>query len=211
MNPYRQKDKKKKSFSFRHAGPVDAFFWSFALGSVGLATLAGLSLTMIRVSADTTANTTASVTVSSSCALVATVDSAHTAELTPGVFQDNIGKTTFTATCNDANGYDIYAVGYTNTEFGRNDMLGSNTGRTIDTGTATSGESSNWGMKLTAVNNSVAPTITTGYTANHAVPDDYTKVASYSGSTMTEMSGSKFETTYAVYPASTQAPDTYVG
>ena len=183
-------------------GAVFAFFFMI---------LAGVMLTTSRAKAADTVSSNTSVTVSSSCQLDSVVDIAHEAEVTASTYLPDIGKTTITATCNDVNGFDVYAVGYTNTEYGRNDMLGAATGRTIDTGTATSGGTSNWAMKLASVAGTVSPTITTGYNAYHAIPDDYTKVATYSGSTAAVATGSQFETTYAVFAASTQAPDTYNG
>ena len=176
-----------------------------------LTVLVGTVLASVRAAASDTVQSRAAVTVSSSCQLEAEVDTAHEAEVTASTYRDNIGQTTITATCNDVNGYAVYAIGYTNTEFGRNDMLGENTGRTIATGSATSGSVSNWAMKLTAVSGAVAPTIETGYQAYHAVPDEYEKVASYGGSTVNYVAGSQFRATYATYVASDQAPDTYVG
>ena len=190
---------------------LDKAMWGVALSSVAVVAVAGAVMSAVKVVADSPQSTQAAVTVTSSCQLAQHVDTAHEAEVVASTYRNNIGKTTFTATCNDANGYDIYAAGYTNTEFGRNDMLGQNSGWTIVTGTATSGDTSNWAMKLTAVEGEVAPDITTDYDDYHAVPDDYVKVASYVGSTMEEPTGSQFESTYAAYVSSTQAADTYLG
>ncbi len=173
--------------------------------------LVAFFITMSRANADDTATSEALVTVTSTCRLGAVIDSSHQASITAGTYQADIGKTTISAQCNDVNGFDVYAIGYTNTEFGRNDMLGTTTGRTMDTGTATSGKVSGWAMKLNPVASAVAPTITTGYEAYHAVPDDYIKVATYANSTMAVDDGSEFETTYAVYASSSQAPDIYSG
>ena len=178
---------------------------------LGLTILAGLGLMSARARASETVQTQASVTVSSSCQLDATTNSAHEKDVAPGTYEHDIGKTTISATCNDANGYAVYAIGYTNTEFGRNDMLGTNTGRTIDTGTATSGTDSSWAMKLTSVAGDVAPTIETAFQSYNEVPDEYTKVASYGNSTANYAAGSQFEATYAAYVSSEQTPDTYVG
>ena len=186
--------------------------YSFMLaGVVVLGFLVSLALVAGRANADSDDSATldTSVIVTSTCRLGAVTDKAHTATITAGTYQADIGKSTISASCNDVNGFDVYAIGYTNTEFGRNDMLGASTGRTIDTGTATHGDDSGWAMKLAAVAGAVSPTITTGYDAYHTVPDDYIKVATYSGSTAAAAKGSQFETTYAVYASSLQAPDTY--
>lgn len=167
-----------------------------------------------KANADDTAQTTASVTVSSSCMLNATVEEPHEAEIVASTYKANIGKTILKSTCNDVNGYSIYAIGYTNTEWGRNDMLGTNTGRTIPTGTTTgsnSTDASSWSMKLTAVNGTYTPTVVNGFNNYKEIPDEYTKVASLNKATGIGNDSSDLETTYAVFAAGTQAPDTYVG
>ncbi len=167
-------------------------------------------LAMPATHADTSV-VSATITVASSCSMSSDTDTAHSAELSPGVYRSGIGETTITTICNDANGYAIYAIGFTNSELGRNDMLGQSSGRTINTGTAESGSTSNWAMQLTAVDNSVAPTIATGYDSYHGVPGEYTKVVSYANSTMANDAGSKFKITFAGYVSSTQAADIYDG
>lgn len=78
-----------------------------------------------------------------------------TASVDSGTYKDNIGKTTIKATCNDSQGFSIYAIGYTNEEYG-NTVLKPTTldspQNDIATGTATNGDTSNWAMKLTAGN-----------------------------------------------------------
>lgn len=179
--------------------------------ALGLTVLCGQLLMASNSFAEDNVSTQARVSVTSTCGLTAVQGSAHEATITAGTYQSGIGETTITALCNDANGYAVYAVGYTNTEFGRNDMLGQTTGRTIATGTATSGDTSNWAMMLTAVDNSVAPTIATGFNVYHAVPSEFTKVASYSNTTTTNPAGSSFKTTYATFVAGAQAADDYYG
>ena len=70
-------------------------------------------------SADTTATASASVTVSAACSLAATNTAPHTAIINPGVYQADIGITTLRATCNDPDGFAIYAIGYTDTTYGK--------------------------------------------------------------------------------------------
>lgn len=209
-----QRFRKSKNKNRKHA-THNASLYAATFEVMGLVMLATCFVTASSstMAADTT-STTASVTVSTSCQMSSVVDTAHTATVPGGTYQSNIGKTTLTSICNDANGYAIYAIGYTNTEFGRNDMLGSSTGRTIATGTATSGTTSNWAMKLTPVSGDYAPTIESdtegSFASYHSVPDEYTKVASYANNT-DDVVGSKLETTYAVFVASGQDPDTYTG
>ena len=202
---------KNRRWGVRRWEALDKAWASVVLGGVAVMGVAAMVLVSARAMAVDSGAVPASVTVASSCELGQHVDTAHEAEVVASTYRDNIGKTTFTVACNDANGYDVYAVGYTNTEFGRNEMLGANTGWVIETGTAESGDTSNWAMKLTSVTGEVAPTITTGYDDYHAIPDDYTKVAGFNSSTVGHGVGSQFETTYAAYVQSLQPADTYVG
>lgn len=172
--------------------------------------LSAIVLVGTRVFATETSSSLASVMVSSTCQLDSVNNQAHQATVNPSTYRDNIGKTTISTLCNDNSGYAIYTIGYTNTEFGRNDMLGTETGRTINTGTATSGLESNWAMKLTAVTGTHTPTIITGFSDYHAIPNEYTKTVSYPSSTGISVS-SDFEMTYATFVAGNQPPDTYVG
>ena len=181
-------------------------------------------------SAETTTTSSASVTVAMVCSMTANIEEGdeHTATLVPGVYSgsysvdgdtpysDGIGKTTLTAICNDASGYAIYAVGYTGDTYGDNTLVGVASDETIATGTATSGNTSNWAMKITKVTdiaeayNPANLTITNSFDSFHAVPDKYTKVASYSSATDMSL-GSKVNTTYAAYIEPMQTTDTYVG
>ena len=177
---------------------------------------------------------TAAVSVGNACSMTANTTSAHNATLMPGMYSvsyndgsgtpyaNGIGSTTLTTICNDNDGYAIYAVGYTGntTTSGNTNLVGTTTGATIATGTNTSGDTSNWAMKLTKVtdtsvsynpNNLTIESDTNGtYSNYHIVPSDYTKVASYSSTTDTTK-GSKLTTTYAAYIGPSQAADTYVG
>ena len=152
------------------------------------------------------------ITIPSSCSLANTVGSAHTATIENGVYQENIGETTFKVFCNDSEGFSVYSVGYTNDEFGNNTLKPAvvDNSNAVATGTATSGSTSNWAMKLSAVSGTYAPTLETGFNDYHVIPDDYTKVASYSSNTDTT-TGSSFKSTYSAFISQTQLADSYTG
>ncbi len=181
----------------------------------------GVAMSAPGVFADTSRVSTAVVSIPSACSVAATVNSEHTATLLNGIYSgdDNypngIGSTTMKVVCNDASGFAIYAVGFSGDEYGVTNMLGTNTSATIPTGTATSGDNSQWAMKLAKVTDSTAYnpanlTITNNYDAYHVVPSDYEKVVSFSSATDQTL-GSKFTLTYAAYVSATQAADAYVG
>ena len=153
-----------------------------------------------------------SIEVPVACTMTSTVNTAHTATANVGTYQENIGETTFNVICNDANGFAVYAIGYSDDTYGNTTMKPSTlaVSNAIATGTATSGNTSNWAMKLTAVSGDYAPTLETGFNAYHAVPAEYTKVVSYSSNTDSS-SGSSFKSTYAAFVASAQPADTYTG
>ena len=189
---------------------------NFALaGIVGFTILAGALLSIPSVLADNEAVDTVTITIPSACSLTSTVSSAHTATLDSGTYEDEIGTTTLKTICNDSDGFSLYAIGYTDDEYG-NTVLKSSHGDTsnVITGTATSGNTSNWAMKLEAGTGTYAPTIesdTNGSFANyHVIPDSYTKVASFN-STTDATTGSTFTTTYAAYMNPTQPAGTYEG
>ncbi len=180
-------------------------------------------LTSAKASADATATATASVTVIDACTLSGTVDTPHSGTVPNGIYSggndyypNGIGKTTLKVVCNDASGYAIYAVGYTDNTYGTTTLNGVNTGQTIATGTAVNGTTSNWAMKLTKITDtsiSYQPTnltIASGYSDYHAVPATSTQVATYSAATDVTL-GSKIETTYAAYVSPTQPADLYQG
>ncbi|MBR3172744.1 hypothetical protein IKF21_02425, partial [Candidatus Saccharibacteria bacterium] len=87
--------------------------------------LAASICTNLRVNADTDVEDTITITVNSSCTLTGSIPSGseHSATLTPGQNTPNIGITNMTAVCNDAAGYDIYAVGYSNNEWKNTDLI----------------------------------------------------------------------------------------
>ena len=168
---------------------------------------------------------TASVTVPASCSMTATLESEHSASIPNGIYSgtelypNGIGKTTIATFCNDNSGYAIYAIGYTGDKYDGEDhtkLIGATNGQKISTGTATSGSTSNWAMKLTKVTDSSQSynpenlTITNGYDDYNVIPDTYTKVANYT-STTDQTLGSVLSTTYAAYISPTEVADTYTG
>ena len=188
---------------------------------VGITMVSGIICSSIRVNADdnTDAIDTVNIDIPSACTMSGNIATGqeHNATVTPNTYQNNIGKTTITTTCNDSGGYAIYAIGFTGNQYEGADhtkLIGATTNQKISTGTAQSG-SSQWAMRVTAVSGTYAPTIENSFDSSnyHVVPDTYTKVASYSSATDTGINatGSGIETTYAVYIAGTQPSDTYTG
>ena len=156
----------------------------------------------------------ASVTVGTACNFSSNVDNQHNATITNGVNSTDIGKTTLNVTCNDQGGYAVYAIGYTNDEYGNTSLKSSiSDDYNISTGTSTSGNTSNWSMKLSTVPGTTTATIENGYNNYHIVPDDYTKVATLNTITNpgTSTTGSSISTTYQAYVSPAQPAGTYSG
>ena len=158
----------------------------------------------------------ASVTVYAACTLGGTTTAPHDASIMNSVYKDNIGTTVLNTTCNDAGGYAVYAIGHTGDTYGNTVLTytapdGATTDPTYDirTGTATSGSTSAWAMKLDATPGASTATIENGFDNYSAVPSDYTKVASLS--TATSGTGASVSTTYATFVSSTQPSGTYTG
>ena len=191
---------------------------------ISLTILAGAILTLPNTNADDdTAISTATITVPVSCTMNGTVTSPHNAEINNNAYTADIGITTLHAFCNDNGGFAIYAVGYTGNEIGgtnSNKLVGSpSTIGNIETGTATSGSTSNWAMKVTKAQDSGDTTGTNAFTIDnsfgsyHAVPSAYTKVAHKNAATdmNTSTGGVKLTTTYAAFISKTQPAGTYSG
>ncbi|MBR2544326.1 hypothetical protein IKF04_03450 [Candidatus Saccharibacteria bacterium] len=161
--------------------------------------------------------TDVAVDVPAACTIAGTVDTPHTREMESGTYREDIGTTTFKVICNDNSGFSVYAVGYSNEKIGNNKMLATVSGELapsfdIVTGTASSGNTSNWAMKLTPVAGTYAPTIlsdTNGsFSSYHVVPESYARVATFPNGT-DGTNGSAFTSTYATYVTSAQPSGTY--
>ena len=178
---------------------------------VGITALSGILLYSSHSVAES-ANTT--VTVGSACTLTATVSTAHSAEIPAGSSRTDIGSTTLNTICNDAGGFAIYAVGYSNNEYGNNKML-SGSSYEFNTGTGTT--ASNWNMKLSQVTTGTyATTIDGGFgTSYTAIPSTFTKVAHRDSATdavsANPATGSSISLTYGAYISNTQNAGTYEG
>ncbi len=186
-----------------------------ALLNVTLLTLTFLSLN--NVSADESVVDEINISISQSCTLIGDFNDPHTAQVSNNTYQSEIGTTTLKAFCNDSGGFAIYAIGFTGDEDGNTDLEGmGDNSHIIATGLATSGETSNWAMKLTATGSSYVPTIENSFNAYHLVPESWQKVASYSSATDIPTAnytatGSTLTTTYAVFVSPSQTADTYHG
>lgn len=199
------------------------------LGSTILSVLALSSVHATSGTASDSAVSTAHVTVNAACSMTANVTTAHTASIPNGIwsggsgyYPNGIGKTVIQTFCNDASGYSMYAVGFTGGSMeGDNTVLHSATlgsDSDIVTGTAKSGNTSNWAMRVTKVTDSSQSylpdnlTIQNGFDSAdyHAVPANYTEVARYNSSTDKTL-GSKLETTYSAYVSASQPAGEYIG
>lgn len=185
---------------------------ALALSLVVLTLISALALSSPRVSADDSAINNVAITVPVSCTMSSTLDSAHTATIQNGIYTPNIGTTTLTFFCNDSEGFALYAIGYTNDEYGNTVLEGdTNSGSDIITGTATSGNTSNWAMKLSTDSAADYPlTLENGFDSYSAVPDEYTLVAKRESNT-DQITGATLITTYATFINQYQLAGTYIG
>lgn len=181
----------------------------------GLALLAGgagaasVSGTCTQTNGVTTCNyndATAKVTVSEAC----TFSGSAARNITVSTAQNpsiNTGAA-LQVSCNNAGGFGIYAVGYSNNTYGNNTMYNAN--GSIASGTATSGNTSNWAMMISTTQAASAQTTENGFGSYRVVPTAYTKVVTYKSSTGNSTVTS-FTPSYQVYRASNLAAGTYVG
>ena len=192
----------------------------FPATMLGIAAISGSIATMTNVSADDlpSVDDDITITVDSACTMGQTVTSPHTAELNPGETNTTIGQSRIAAYCNDNEGYAIYAIGYTNSEYGNTTLVSTDGNYTIPTGT--SGNNSYWNMRLTqgtaTGQTSYLPTMVNEFTTSATIPNDYTKVAYRNSSTISQNqdpteTGSYFTTTYAAHVSTTQPAGIYNG
>ena len=147
---------------------------------------------------------TLTVTVDSTCHLTHSGGGTYTKTINPGS-TDTVTANTITATCNDAGGYAIYAIGYSGDSFeGNNTDLISSTNANWNIKTDGSYADSFWKVQFAA---SGQATVTSPYTTYQQIPATYAKVASYNESTP---SGS-IVPTYQISLGSGQPAGTYEG
>ena len=166
------------------------------------------------------------ISIPSSCTLSSLINGEHSKSILNGTYESGIGQSIITTYCNDRNGYVVYAIGSSNNELGNNKLV-SNINDNLNnydiaSGTAISGTTSNWAMKLSTsdidssiINTNVGddtPTIEPEYKDQYAiVPTTWTKVLSKPSGTVASTTGSSFTTTYATYISTTQPAGTYLG
>ena len=149
------------------------------------------------------ASVSASVKVAASCTLTTSGGGNYSATVPNGTSAE-ISGSTLSVSCNDAGGFALYAVGYSNDTVGNNNMIGSN----VNIATNTSGNDSYWAMKINPTTGNT-PTIENSFNNYHIVPDSHTKIASYASSTG---SGSlSVDATYKANISSTQLAGNYLG
>ena len=190
------------------------------IGLLAITTISGAFLMSSYSYADDSVVDEVNITVPVSCTMSGTGMNSHNASIVNGTYQADIGTTTLKAFCNDNNGFAIYATGYTGDEIGAensNKLVGTPTTiGNISTGTATSGSTSNWAMKLATISSPTPTypiTIDNSFNTYQEVPNSYTKVAHRDSSTDIGSSaiGSELITTYATYISQTQGAGTYAG
>lgn len=152
---------------------------------------------------------TASVEVTGACSFTAGQD--HTSALTlvtgDANTEQETGKPSMTASCNDVNGFSIYAMGVDEDGEPSTDLVGV-TGWDIHTGT--SGEdNSYWAMKIKSATNG-DPQNGFAIGTYHAVPSANTEILKVAGST-SGAATTTVRTDYMVHVASNQPAGTYTG
>ena len=187
------------------------------IGLIGLTVLSGFLFSSSFISADEVTDEVV-IEVPISCTLSGTGMNSHDAEINNGQYNSAIGETTIKASCNDNEGFAVYAIGYTDNEDGKNVLTNASLGSTFDivTGTGASGANSQWAMKLSTITSPTPAypiTIQNSFDSFHTVPTDYALVAKRTSATDIGLSaeGSAFKTTYQVYISQTQPSGLYSG
>ena len=179
--------------------------------------ITGLSVAMLTASVTTAADQviSTSIKVLEACSITSPTSDNTPYEIIGGTYESNIKETTINISCNDLNGYSVYAMGVDSTGAVANtDLTGTASGQTIPTGTSTTTTVSNWAFKLSGVTGTYTPNILSdtdgSFESYHVIPDTNTKVANYTNS-INSSEYSTIKATYAVAVTPYQRADTYVG
>lgn len=168
-----------------------------------LIVVAGVLFSSNLTSATSASTATASVKVASACTMSISGGGSYSATIPNGTSSEITGST-FSVTCNDANGFALYAVGNSNNTLGNTNLIGTSS----NIATNTSGNDSYWAMKVNPTSGNT-PTIENSFNNYHVVPNAHTKVASYNQSTG---SGSlAVQATYKASISTTQLAGNYLG
>ncbi len=179
------------------------YLLSTPLGLLIITVLVGVFLSSTSTSATSASTSLATVKVAASCTLTTTGGGNYSA-IVPNGTSAEIAGSTMSVSCNDAGGFALYAVGYSDDTVGNNNMIGAST----NIPTNTSGTNSYWAMKINPTSGTT-PTIENSFNNYHIVPDIHTKIASYASSTGT---GSlSVNATYKANISSTQLAGNYLG
>ena len=167
----------------------------------------------VSVFATNTNNDQVTVSLPISCTISGS-NNTHTESLVNNTYDSSIGNgvTTLTTYCNDNNGYVIYAIGNSNNTEGNTNLVGNlaTGGNVIATGTATSGDVSNWAFEIGRLDSSL--TMNSAYNNGPAaIPNSWAWIAKKESNTTDMSSGSKITANYSIYINGTQAAGTYTG
>lgn len=175
----------------------------------GAASLAVAATPVVGVFAatGTTVTDTVQVTINEACSITST-NASNTysktmtnSQLLSSDDNDGFGSTQMSISCNNAGGWHLTAVGSGADSKDKTAMNATGSGTDIATGTATSGDTSNWAMKVTG------GTAIESFLSYRSVPSSAIDAAKSTVST----SGSVVNTGYRVWISATQQADTYTG
>lgn len=187
---------------------------SLALGSLlGVATILLVS-TPTFADGEATAEVTVNANVTNACALtVASGENVIEQTVQPGT-PTTLGTSHIQASCNDTAGLAVYAVGFTNNEYGNTVLsAGSGSGLQIPTGAAASPTASQWNMTIannTSVQGNDDLTVENGFGTAHVIPSIYTKILSRNSAASSE-AGANFTATFNIFASNQQLAGTYEG
>ena len=143
---------------------------------------------------------TVRVAINLACTITSTnAANTYSATMTNGQLKSDFGSTTMTINCNHAGGWQLIAAGSGADASDKTAMNATGSGTDIATGTAISGATSNWAMKVTGDG-------ADGFTTFTAVPS-----SSIVASGTDSVAGATLTTTYQVFISATQQADTYTG
>ena len=173
---------------------------------VVVSAISGLILSRITPSASAVeALMFANVQVASACSLTTGGGGVYTTTATNGNATDVYANDIYVS-CNDASGFDIYTIGFSNNTDGDNKLLYSGANPSYDiTSPSANSYGSYWKMTMGYAENL---TINNTFASATAIPTSYTQLATQSSQVVQQTS---FEPVYMITIGNTQPAGTYVG
>lgn len=157
-------------------------------------------------------NVFAEGTDEASCSISANPGLNKVTDVAPGQYVETIDSTILSMSCSENIDYSIYATGYSGGKYGDNTLQAyidekRDPDKDVESGTATTGNKSNWAMRVISDGLTIESDGDGSFTLPHIIPTGNQKIATYEASMEQEVS--TLEASYSLYAALSQASGSF--